>query len=249
MTISTLTPDGCTFQQNQREKQVRVGYGPLAWIRQSLAPKRASARVPSTNFNLLNRLPVIREGRLIRLGNLSMGQFRDQQIWLVLKSCYAMVFHDEGMSRRRTLDVINTTPGEEIILPDRVLVLRGGSASRIANVKEDLELKCSDGSTLTLRAANQHERDAWIAAMDRAVRQGATQLSDFETYAKLARGHFGTVQLVKHIRTGTALALKQIEMRPQVDFSLLFLPFLLGFAYHPPLLISFFCGKHTTLMF
>jgi len=61
----------------------------------------------------------------------------------------------------------------------------------------------------------QHERDAWIAAFDRSVRQGVTQLSDFETYAKLARGHFGTVQLVKHIRTGTALALKQIEMRPQ----------------------------------
>jgi len=53
--------------------KVRVGYGPLAWLRQSLAPRRTSARVPTSNFNLLNRLPVIKEGKLIRLGNLSMG--------------------------------------------------------------------------------------------------------------------------------------------------------------------------------
>ena len=208
-----------------KSSKVRVGYGVGAWIRSSaLNPIRRTSRVPTSHFALLARLPVIKEGRLIRIGNWSAGFLRDQEVYVVVKSCLALVYHGEtrggGPSllrtptapRRKSLGAIPTS--QEFVIPDRVLVLAGGSVARLAQ-REDVQITCQDGTVVQLRAPDGHARDAWVAALDRAVRQGSTRLSDFESYAKLARGHFGTVQLVKHVRTNTALALKQIEMRPK----------------------------------
>jgi len=192
-----------------KEERVRVGYGPIAWIRHS---SRQSSRVPITNFSLLSRLPVCREGTLIRLSHWTTG-WKEAEVKMVVKSCYALVFNIREKRRKSW----GSAPDEEedtVPVPDRVLVLRGAIINRSAN-REDFELRCADGTNLQFRVTDARSRDAWVAALDRAVRQGDAQLSDFETYAKLARGHFGTVQLVKHIRTGTALALKTIEMKPK----------------------------------
>ena len=207
------TEDKQTTPKNSvlKEDKVRVGYGPIAWIRHST---RQTSRVPVSNFALLSRLPVSREGNLIRLAHWSTG-WKEAEIKMVVKSCYALVFHTQERQRRRSWGSAPEDEEETIPIPDRVLILRGAVINRPSTSREEFELKCADGTSLTFRASDSHSRDAWVAALDRAVRQGDAQLSDFETYAKLARGHFGTVQLVKHIRTGTALALKTIEMKPK----------------------------------
>jgi len=216
----TVSPKGA---KDPKDEKVRVGYGPLAWIRHTA---RQSSRVPASNFALLSRLPVNREGTLIRLSHWSTG-WKEAEIRMVVKSCYALVFHVKERQRRKSWGSAPSTSEQQqqqeeeevdesgIPVPDRVLVLRGATINRSTTTRDEFDLKCADGTTLTFRAPDAHARDAWVAALDRAVRQGDAQLSDFETYAKLARGHFGTVQLVKHIRTGTALALKTIEMKPK----------------------------------
>jgi serine/threonine protein kinase len=137
---------------------------------------------------------------------------------MVVKSCYALVFNVKERPRRKSWGSAPSSAAEEeepIPTPDRVLILRGATINRSSTARDEFDLKCADGTSMQCRAPDARSRDAWVAALDRAVRQGDAQLSDFETYAKLARGHFGTVQLVKHIRTGTALALKTIEIKPK----------------------------------
>jgi serine/threonine protein kinase len=201
--------------------KVRVGYGVGAWMRSTaLLPGRRKSRVLASHFLLLSRLPTIKEGKLTRLGTWSSGWLRDVEVYFVVKSCLILVYHGEEKSggkrgskqRRKSLGSIPQS--QDFIIPDRVLVLAGGSCTRLQE-RENFSVTCQDGSSLQLKAETGRDRDSWVAALDRAIRQGNTRLSDFETYAKLARGHFGTVQLVKHIRTNTALALKQIEMRPK----------------------------------
>ncbi|KAH9259335.1 hypothetical protein BASA81_002378 [Batrachochytrium salamandrivorans] len=222
----------------KREELVRVGFGPLAWINNST---RNSRRVPLTNFSLLARLPVNREGDLVRRAG---WWGKEAKVHLVVKSCYALVFttslayaaDTNRKARRRSFNgrpsqggegdqdsshnnpEVNTDDGGDdytSAIPDRVFVLRGATVNRPINNREEFDLKCADGTHLHFKAEDAHSRDAWVASLDRAVRQGDAQLSDFESYAKLARGHFGSVQLVKHLRTQTALALKTIEMKPK----------------------------------
>lgn len=206
------TPKGT---KDSKEEKVRVGYGPMAWIRHSA---RQSSRVPVTNFSLLARLPVSREGMVTRLSSWTAG-WKEAEVRMVVKSCYALVFHMKEKQRRKSWGSAPSTAEDEvesaIPIPDRILVLRGAAINRSSTARDEFDLKCADGTTLQFRASDARSRDAWVAALDRAVRQGDAQLSDFETYAKLARGHFGTVQLVKHVRTGTALALKTIEIKPK----------------------------------
>lgn len=225
----------------KREELIRVGFGPLAWINNST---RSSRRVPLTNFSLLARLPVNREGDLVRRAG---WWGKEAKVHLVVKSCYALVFtttpaYPADANRKARRRSFNGHPSQgggggdgdqdsshnnaeantdeegddySSAIPDRVFVLRGASVNRPNSNREEFDLKCADGTHLHFKAEDAHSRDAWVASLDRAVRQGDAQLSDFESYAKLARGHFGSVQLVKHLRTQTALALKTIEMKPK----------------------------------
>lgn len=212
-----------TLANAKKDDKIRVGYGTLAWLRNT---SRAANKIPATNFALFSRLPLLKEGKLLKLGTWATG-WKDVEIILEVKSCYGLVYHHKERSRRRSWNAtrkesngqqngsLTDVDDEDVALPNRILILRGATINRSAVVREELEIKCADGTAIHLIAPDARSRDSWIAALDRAVHHGDAQLGDFETYAKLARGHFGTVQLVKHLRTGTALALKTIEMKPK----------------------------------